>query len=123
MDDAKLAGIEARASETVVRCSVCDAPARWTEGESLYCCDFCDGCKGSSGFLLEPSASAELDALDLIAEVRRLRAEAEAREEVTALRARVEALEESAAMACLDPRAGCDCAGCLYARAKGGEHE
>lgn len=64
---------------------------------------------------------------DLEREVLRLRAEAEARAEgdaeVTALRARVEALEESAEMACIDPRAGCDCAGCLYARAKGGEHE
>ena len=47
----------------------------------------------------------------------------EARDEVTALRARVEALEETAEMASIDPRAGCDCAGCLYARAKGGEHE
>lgn len=40
--------------------------------------------------------------------------------EVDRLRAKVEDLQEHAQMACEAPQDGCDCAGCSYARERGG---
>ena len=40
--------------------------------------------------------------------------------EILRLRARISELDDSNAMACECPTANCDCAGCSYAREKGG---
>lgn len=46
-----------------------------------------------------------------------------AERERDALKARVERMTESMSMACEEPRTGCECAGCSYARERGGDHE
>jgi hypothetical protein len=38
-----------------------------------------------------------------------------------ALKVRVERMMESMSMACEEPPAGCECAGCMYSRARGGD--
>jgi hypothetical protein len=38
-----------------------------------------------------------------------------------ALKVRVERMMESMSMACEEPPAGCECAGCMYSREKGGD--
>ena len=76
MNEAKLQEIEARANETVRRCVAsfgCDAPARWQRTEAFGVARACDACAGDrSGW--SPIGSSDLDALDLVAEVRRLTA-------------------------------------------------
>jgi hypothetical protein len=72
MDESKLAEIEAWAKEWVPRCDVCDAPARWNRGGALRS-DVCAGCSGGEAAGV-PLEGPELDALDLVAEVRRLTA-------------------------------------------------
>lgn len=42
------------------------------------------------------------------------------RAEQARLRARIESMEESMSMACEEPPTGCECAGCMYARERGG---
>lgn len=44
-------------------------------------------------------------------------------DERDALKARVERMMESLSMACEEPPASCQCAGCSYAREKAGDHE
>jgi hypothetical protein len=44
----------------------------------------------------------------------------EARAEVERLRARIASMQESMMMSCEEPPTGCQCAGCSYAREKGG---
>jgi exosome complex RNA-binding protein Csl4 len=46
-----------------------------------------------------------------------------AERERDALKARVERMTESMSMACEEPSTGCECAGCSYARERGGDHE
>ena len=74
MNEAKLQEIEARANETVRRCVAsfgCDAPARWQRTEAFGVARACDACAGDrSGW--SPIGSSDLDALDLVAEVRSL---------------------------------------------------
>lgn len=74
MDEAKLAEIEARSLPAVPKCNVCNAPARWTTGAYRMVEDFCEACTPKSRFPLQRLQFAELDSLDLVAEVRRLTA-------------------------------------------------
>lgn len=79
MDESKLQEIEDRANETVLRCVRCDAPARWRDhsvagipggGEDWVCNDHVANRREAHDI-----ATVELDALDLVAEVRCLRAQ------------------------------------------------
>lgn len=76
MDEANLQEIEARANETVRRCGEddCDAPARFyatLPGGGGYMCAECAEC--ARVLSLETLYASDLDALDLVAEVRRMR--------------------------------------------------
>ena len=42
-------------------------------------------------------------------------------DEAAKLRERIASMQESMSMACEEPRTGCECAGCSYAREKGGD--
>lgn len=80
MNEAKLQEIEDRANETVLRCRAgdgCDAPARWRDPSAVARPGhdedwFCDAhaVKRVDSFRID---TVELDALDLVAEVRRMR--------------------------------------------------
>lgn len=72
MNEQTLAEIEARADENVQRCSRCDAPARFNHIGVLGYSRFCAGCV-EVRYAVRPRACAELDVLDLVAEVRRQR--------------------------------------------------
>jgi hypothetical protein len=66
--------------------------------------------------------SSEYDDLIMLAERRELEsALAEAVRERDALKERIARMMESISMACEEPRTGCECAGCSYAREKGGD--
>jgi hypothetical protein len=74
IDEARLDLCEERANETVRRCTHCDAPARWwmvgARGASVWLCDE-HNTRPPHATRIE---AVELDALDLVAEVRRLAA-------------------------------------------------
>jgi len=74
MTEEQIAAIEARARGSALRCCCCDAPARWTDG-GCFPDDFCEEHKDHTRYSLEPITDFDLAALDLVAEVRRLRAE------------------------------------------------
>jgi len=74
MDETRLAEIEARSLRAVPKCNVCNATARWTTAAYRMPEDFCEACMPKSRFPLSRIQFAELDSLDLVAEVRRLTA-------------------------------------------------
>ncbi len=64
--------------------------------------------------------SSEYDDLIMLAERRELES-ALAKALRDALKERIARMMESISMACEEPRTGCECAGCSYAREKGGD--